>query len=66
MNNYHFSLSQNTNLVGEGYGFGANALEAFEQAVNNGSVILQMNEPVTVIAVNDSGLGLKFEVNKTF
>ena len=66
MNNYHFSLSQDTNLVGEGYGFGANALEAFEQSVTNGSVILPVNEPVTVIAINDFGLGFKFEANKTF
>ncbi len=66
MNDYQFSLSVGSTLVGEGYGQGNNALEAFENAVKFGSVILPVNEPVTVVAVSQNGLGIKFEANKVF
>lgn len=66
MNDYQFSLIQDGSLVGEGYGQGRNAIEAFENAVSSGSVFLPAGYEVTVIAVNQSGLAIKFEANKVF
>lgn len=62
MNNYYFQLMQNGNLVGEGFGDGNSAMEAFELAVSSGSVFLRSGEEVQVIATceNGSGLGLSF------
>ena len=66
MNDYQFSLSVDSTLVSEGYGQGNNVLEAFENAVKFGSVVLPINQPATVIAVSQNGLGIKFEANKVF
>lgn len=64
MKYYDFSLIQNNQLVGEGYGTGSNALDAFENAVQAGTVLLPANEHVEVAALSESGLGIKFEAHR--
>ena len=46
MDYYSFQLIQNGSLVGEGFGNGNSAMEAFEQAVSSGSVFLPSGEEV--------------------
>ena len=64
MKHYSINLTQNNQMVGEGYGEGNSAMEAFENGVRDGSIILPINEEVEVVAVSDSGLGIAFTVNQ--
>lgn len=64
MKNYHFNLVQQGNLVGEGFGQGNNAMEAFEHAVESGGVFLPRGEEVTVVAESQTGIAVKFDACK--
>ena len=68
MKGYQFSLWQDGNLsdYGQGYGQGNNAVEAFENAVKASSVILPVNELITVSASSEDGLTINFEVMKSY
>ena len=64
MRDYTFQLIKNGVLVGEGFGMGHSAIEAFENAVYTGGAYLPLNEEVVVIATNMHGLAIKFKANK--
>lgn len=61
MNYYDISLIQNGSLVGEGYGHGNNAVEAFENAYKNATILLPQGQQVEVIASVPGGYAIKFE-----
>ncbi len=64
MKNYQFYLTQNGSLVGEGFGSGHGAIEAFENAVTSGSVIIPKGQEVKVAATCESGLQIGFEAHQ--
>ena len=63
MRNYEFHLFVDGGLSGQDYGFGENAISAFETAVEQGSCYFPEGERVLIVAINEqSGLAIKFEV----
>lgn len=66
MKTYAFKLyNEGDQLVNEGYGSGSNAMEAFETAVGYGTVILPVDGPVEVVAVNtETGVAIRFEAGR--
>lgn len=69
MRSYSFSMlstEDSPNLIGEGYGQGRNAIEAFEDGVEQGTVILQPQIEITVIATSNTGLQMSFMAHKQF
>jgi hypothetical protein len=63
--NYQIQIIQHGGLIGEGYGAGNSGMEAFENGYAQGYVILPVGEPVTIVAVSESGLAISFEVCRT-
>lgn len=66
MKNYTFKLMISSNVVGEGYGAGHSAIEAFENGVDNVTVLLPHDQEVEVVAVSDRGVGVKFKASRSF
>lgn len=65
MKNYCFNLFVGSQLHGEGFGFGQNAIEAFETAIDQGAVYIPENTEIEVSAVNTAnGLMIRFDVYK--
>ena len=66
MKNYDFNLVKDDMIVGGGHGVGNSAIEAFENGVEAGSVVLPVNEEVEVLAMGQNGLGISFTANRIF
>ena len=64
MRDYRFKLLVDGNVVGEGYGSGHSAVEAFENGVDSATVFLPCGQSVEVVALSSSGLGIKFEAER--
>lgn len=66
MKGYEFNLysPETTNMIGQGFGQGANAIDAFEDAVSQGQVIINAGVEVDVIATSQTGLSIKFGAYK--
>ena len=64
MKNYVFKLLIDGQLVGEGYGSGHSAMEAFENGVESGSIFFNDGQEIEVLALSDKGLGLRFKAVK--
>jgi len=58
---YVFKILIDEQLSGEGYGQGNSAMEAFENGVEMGSVIIPPGFDVEVLALSDTGLGIRFQ-----
>ena len=58
MKGYEFNLfnSETLNMIGQGFGQGTNAIDAFENAVSQGHVILNSGVEVNVVATSQTGL----------
>lgn len=61
---YTFNLILNGSLVGEGYGNGSNLFDAFERAVEEGTVILPISQEIEVVASNGH-LQISFSAHKS-
>lgn len=61
MNYYDIKLIQGGSLVGEGYGHGNNAIEAFENGFKMGTILLPPGQQVEVIASTPGSYAIKFE-----
>ena len=64
MKNYTFEVTRGGELLFVGYGFGENAIGAFEDAVNSCAIILPPGDVLVVKAVCESGLILIFSAGK--
>ncbi len=61
---YMFGILIDGQLSGEGYGMGSNAIDAFENGVENGTVIFPDNQKIEVVATSEKGLSIQFEAVK--
>ena len=68
MKSYEFNLfnPETTNMIGQGFGAGPDAISAFEDAVSQGQVILESGIEVDVVATSQTGLSIKFQAYKQF
>ena len=66
MRDYMFQLLQHGQLVGEGFGQGNSAMEAFENGIEQRSIIIPCGEEVEVLAVNNNMLGIRFSALRKF
>lgn len=66
MKGYSFNLfnPETTDMIGQGFSVGSNAIDAFENAVSEGNVILDSGVEVDVIATSQTGLSIKFQAYK--
>ena len=64
MKDYAFKLLQEGSLVGEGYGQGNSAIEAFENGIDMLTIYLPNGNEVEVLALSGQGLGIKFTAYK--
>lgn len=63
MRNYEIRLMDGQSILTVGYEQGANALDAFENAIGSGGIFVPPNFMGYVVAINDKGLAFKFEIS---